>query len=185
MSELIIENKSAEEISKQGTEFENYLFKDCDLSNSVLSNYKFIDCVFDNCNLSMVKLSDTVIRDSEFVNCKILGVNFFECNDFIFTCKFVNCMMKYASFKNMNIKGFEFTDCNMDEVDFFAANLSNSVLKRCSLHRAIFSDTNLEKADLSTALNFSIDPDRNKIKKAKFSRMGLSGLLDKYNIIVE
>lgn len=185
MADLIIENQNIDEVSKYGTEFDNYLFKDCDLSNSALSNYKFIDCVFDNCNISMTKLSDTVIRDCEFNNCKMLGVNFFECNDFIFTCKFDNCIMKYASFKNMSIKGFSFNNCNMDEVDFFAANLSGSILKLCSLHRAIFSDTNLEKADLSTAINFSIDPDRNKIKKAKFSRLGLSGLLDKYHLVIE
>jgi hypothetical protein len=50
------------------------------------------------------------------------------------------------------------------------------------LLNSTFSNTNLEKADLSTSINFSIDPEKNKLKKAKFSVSGLVGLVAKYNI---
>jgi fluoroquinolone resistance protein len=43
----------------------------------------------------------------------------------------------------------------------------------------------LEKADLRTAYNYSIDPSINKIKKAKFSLPGVVGLLSKYDIEIE
>jgi hypothetical protein len=33
--------------------------------------------------------------------------------------------------------------------------------------------------------NYSIDPDLNKIKKARFSTQGIAGLLDKYDIEIE
>jgi hypothetical protein len=43
----------------------------------------------------------------------------------------------------------------------------------------------LEKADFRTAFNYSINPETNRIKKAKFSKEGLNGLLDKYDIEIE
>jgi len=49
---------------------------------------------------------------------------------------------------------------------------------------ATFDKTMLEKADFRTAYNYSIDPDNNRIKKAKFSQSGLGGLLHKYDIVI-
>jgi hypothetical protein len=43
----------------------------------------------------------------------------------------------------------------------------------------------LEKADFRSAYNLSIDPEKNKIKKAKFSSTCLTELLEKYNIDIE
>ena len=55
----------------------------------------------------------------------------------------------------------------------------------CELAGATFDRTNLEKADLRTAYHFIIDPDNNRIKKAKFSESALSGLLTKYDLVIE
>ena len=41
-----------------------------------------------------------------------------------------------------------------------------------------------QAADFTTAHNYSIDPEINKIKKAKFSLSQLPGLLDKYDIVI-
>jgi uncharacterized protein YjbI with pentapeptide repeats len=73
----------------------------------------------------------------------------------------------------------------MEEVDFTEADIKGSVFDNCKLNMAVFDGTNLEKADLSTAADFSIDPERNKVKQAKFSLYGLAGLLHKYHIEVE
>ena len=55
----------------------------------------------------------------------------------------------------------------------------------CDFSGAVFENTILEKADLRTAINYSIDPEINRLKKAKFSMPGLIGLLDKYDIELE
>ena len=73
----------------------------------------------------------------------------------------------------------------MQEVDFTGCDLTASVFTNCDLLRATFDNTILEKADLRTAFNYAIDPERNKIKKAKFSVSGLHGLLAKYDITIE
>jgi fluoroquinolone resistance protein len=50
---------------------------------------------------------------------------------------------------------------------------------------ATFDHTILEIADFRSAFNYTIDPEINKLKGAKFSTLGLSGLLAKYNIEIE
>ena len=50
---------------------------------------------------------------------------------------------------------------------------------------AVFDGTNLEGADLSSAVNYIIHPDRNRLKKARFSESGLAGLLAHAGIIIE
>ena len=73
----------------------------------------------------------------------------------------------------------------MHETDFTESELSGSTFENCDLTRATFENTILEKANLSSAYNFSIDPENNKIRKAKFSIQGIAGLLKKYDIVIE
>jgi len=50
---------------------------------------------------------------------------------------------------------------------------------------SIFDNSVLEKTDFTTASNYSIDPEINRIKKAKFSLPAVVGLLNKYDIVIE
>jgi uncharacterized protein YjbI with pentapeptide repeats len=70
-------------------------------------------------------------------------------------------------------------------VDFTGADLSGAIFTDCDLAKSVFMNTNLEQADLRSAINFSIDPESNRIKKARFSMTGLIGLLRKYEINYE
>ena len=79
----------------------------------------------------------------------------------------------------------QWTNSALHELDFSEADLASAVFKGCDLQRSIFSSTNLEKADLGTSFNYSIDPERNRLKKAKFSLAGVVGLLDKYDIHID
>jgi uncharacterized protein YjbI with pentapeptide repeats len=83
--------------------------------------------------------------------------------------------LKKTHFKNVSLK----------EVDFTEADLTEVVFEHCELLGAIFDDTNLEKADFRSAYHYTIDPLKNKIKKAKFSWPALAGLLDRFDISVD
>ena len=78
-----------------------------------------------------------------------------------------------------------FKDCTLHEVDFTDTDLSGSSFIKCDFHKAKFENTNLEKSDLRSSFNYALDPDLNKIKKAKFSIEGAVGLLLKYDIVIE
>jgi len=166
-------------------EYESCTFVNCKFYNLELFDIKFTECTFQNCDLSLVKLTDTVLADVKFENCKLLGTRFEECNDFLLAVSFDNCQMKLASFFKLKLKKTSFINCNLEEADFSETILSGSTFDNCDLKRAIFDRTNLEKVDLITSINYSIDPEKNFIKKAKFSRHGVVGLLDKYDIEIK
>lgn len=90
-----------------------------------------------------------------------------------------------AVFHKLKLKKYRFTDCNLQEADFTETDLSGSIFENCDLQRTIFYNTILQQADFTSSYNYSIDPERNRIKKAHFSRLGVVGLLDKYNIVIE
>jgi uncharacterized protein YjbI with pentapeptide repeats len=73
----------------------------------------------------------------------------------------------------------------LHEVDFTEADLSGVVFVNCDLAGVIFENTNLEKCDFRSAFNYTLDPEVNRIKKAKFSLSGIKGLLEKYQIDIE
>ena len=93
--------------------------------------------------------------------------------------------MNFSSFYKLKIKKTIFKACKLLEVEFTETDLSQAVFHNCDLSRAKFENTVLEGADFRTAHNFSIDPEMNRIKKARFSTAGIEGLLDKYGIVIE
>ncbi|MFM7194091.1 MAG: pentapeptide repeat-containing protein, partial [Bacteroidota bacterium] len=93
--------------------------------------------------------------------------------------------LNHSSFYKTKIKKTIFKNSQFKEADFSEADLSGSLFDNCNMERAIFDRTILEKADLRTSYNYSIDPELNRIKKAKFSLMGISGLLEKYDIEID
>ena len=63
--------------------------------------------------------------------------------------------------------------------------MTSSAFENCDMKRAAFENTIIEKVDFRTSYNYSIDPESNRIKKAKFSLTGIVGLLDKYDIEID
>ena len=166
-------------------EYEDCQFLNCDFSECNLSDFVFTDCEFNYCNLSLVKLIKTTLRDVKFQNCKMLGLHFEDCNEFALTFKFDSCTLDHSSFYKTRIIKTIFKDSRLTEVDFSECELTDSAFLNCDLSGAIFDSTNLEKVDFLTSYNYSLDPDKNKLKKTKFSSNGLPGLLTKYDIIIE
>jgi uncharacterized protein YjbI with pentapeptide repeats len=78
-----------------------------------------------------------------------------------------------------------FSGCSLKEVTFTGTQMNNSVFDNCNLDRAIFNDTQLAGADFRTAYNYSIDPEFNPMKEARFTTQGIVGLFDKYDIKIE
>jgi fluoroquinolone resistance protein len=166
-------------------EYENCKFNDCNFADSDLSAFKFIDCTFNGCNFSMAKLHKTAFRSVVFKDCKMLGLRFEDCHDLGLSFSFEGCQLNHASFYNMKIKQTVFKNCQLQETDFAGTDLTSAVFEECNLAQAIFDHTILEKANFRTAYNYSIDPELNRIKQAKFSIMGVAGLLEKYDIDIE
>jgi uncharacterized protein YjbI with pentapeptide repeats len=104
-------------------------------------------------------------------------------SDFLFY--FEDCLLNDSSFYKLKLKKTSFKNCVLHYVDFTECDLTNAIFHNCDLKDATFDRTIMEKADFRTAFNYSIDPQSNKIKKAKFSLPAVTGLLDKLDIQID
>ena len=189
MEQTLHEDKTFEKVMYtdqviKGREFQGCTFKSCDFMNSDFSFNTFHDCTFEACNLSMMKLKASTLNNAVFKGCKVLGVNFSECSEFLFHVRFESCVLDYASFAGRKMQKTKLTDCSAKEATFSLADLSGSVFEKTDLWGAVFNRTNLTAANFITAFNYTIDPEINNIKKASFSMDGLTGLLVRHNINV-
>lgn len=168
--------------SLSGREFDGCTFFGCNFSGSAFVGCTFIDCEFADCNLAMLGLAKTGLKNVSFKRCKILGVRFDGCDDFLFQVGFYGCTLDYAWFSGKKMPGTSFSDCTLKGVNFSNADLGKADFSGSDLTDAVFDETKLDGADFSTALHYSIDPQFNSLRKAKFSLDGLHGLLEKHQI---
>lgn len=154
-------------------------------TNADLSGIQFTDCSFSHCDLSMTNLHQTALRNVRFVHCKLVGVHFEACNPFLFEVHFQYCNLQLASFYERKMKQATFSHCVLHETDFTNADLTKAAFTECDLAGAVFDNTNIEQADFRSSFHYIINPEVNKIRKAKFSTVGLAGLLHKYQLIIE
>jgi len=166
-------------------EYENCMFFNCNFSNTDLSEVKFLECEFTSCNLSLAKLANVALRDVKFKECKMLGLRFDQCNNLGLSIRVDQCSLNHSSFYKIKLKKTVFKSSQLQEVDFTEADLTESTFETCDLMHATFENTILERVDLRTAFNYSINPEINKIKKARFSLPEVLGLLDKYDVMID
>ncbi len=166
----------------RGGEYNNCTFKKCDMKESQFILAKFIDCIFEECDLSMMKWDRSDLNGIAFKQCKILGVNFSLCSDFLFSVRFESCMMDYCSFMGKKMHKTKFIKSSLKETTFTQADLTGSEFDECNLLDTVFRQSNLTSVNFSTAYDFIIDPELNTMNKAVFATHSLPGLLHRYNL---
>jgi len=180
-----LKNQNYTEIRLHKGEYENCIFDGCDFSNGYLDNQNFAECEFIDCNLSNANIAHTIFNDVVFSHCKMMGLKFETLNDFLLSFRFNDCTLNLSSFYQMQLKNIQFVECKFVEADFTEANLTKALFGNCDLKNTVFENSILQEVDFRTAYNLSFDPDKNRIKKAKFSKEGALGLLAKYGIDIE
>lgn len=180
------ENKTYKDLDFRAIELEeeyyHCIFEHCDFTEILFQKTNFEECEFISCNFSLCKSNGTSWNKVVFEQCKLTGANFSHANKFTFSAKFDECLMQYVSFQGLNLQGFQFTKCLLTETDFNTCNLKKTHFDDCNLDRALISHCNLEDTDFSTAYNFVINPNDNKVKKAKFSLQNLPGLVAVFDV---
>lgn len=167
-----------------GIEFEHCTFRSGQWMAADLRHARFSDCIFEQCDLSNARVTGAGFRTVVFKGCKLLGVQFDQCNTFLLAMHFENCRLDLSSFRSLALRGARFTACSLVEADFSGSDLGKASFADSDLAGAIFDRTVLEGTDLREARNFTIDPEHNRVKGALFSLHGLPGLLMRYGIKV-
>jgi uncharacterized protein YjbI with pentapeptide repeats len=183
------EEHSFEKINAGGNkfthlEFFNCSFLSCQFANTIFENCVFEKCVFKNCDLSVAKFSGSSFVDIEFEDCKLLGI------DWTLAQKpsglnFIKCILNDSTFNKMDLRSSEIKECIAHNTDFENANLSKTICAGTDFLNAKFNDADLSSADFTSAINYSINPNKTKIKKAKFSLPEAVNLLDAWDLEIE
>lgn len=175
---------SDEDISH--SEFEACEFYDCDFSSSRFERCKFINCRFERCNLSLVNLTYTRVFELEFVDCKLVGIDWTRAHWPSFNLdhelSFKRCILNDCSFFGLTLNELKLEECKLHDADLREADLAHATLTYCDFHHALFMRTNLNCADLTESTNFHIDVLENTLTKAKFSRYEALALLESLGI---
>ena len=93
-------------------------------------------------------------------------------------------MTLQSKFLQTEYESCEFIQCNFLQVDLSSNVFINCTFNNCDFANAIFDQTNLEKVDLRTSFNHSIDITKNKVKKSNHSKIRALGLLDSVDVLV-
>ncbi|GAA4457791.1 hypothetical protein GCM10023092_25040 [Rurimicrobium arvi] len=133
----------------------------------------------------MMRMRDTVWNECSFDDCKMLGLRWDECSASGLSLSFKNCQLDHSVFYKLKLPGTTFNSCRLLQCDFSETDLSGCIFSGSDLSDALFDRTKLDKADFRCANNYRIHPERNSIKKARFSYDGITGLLSSYDIRID
>lgn len=182
IEEEVFERKDFTQEALPKGEYTQCVFKQCSFVKADLIGAVFVECTFDGCDLSLARIRQAAFRDVAFIDCKMLGLSFEQANGFLFAVKPTNSILDSCSFQRMTLKGMHFAGCRMHGTDLSGADLSGAIMDDCDLQEAVFDGTDLQRADLRTSHGFIIDPERNRLKGARFSTGNVAGLLAKYGV---
>lgn len=98
--------------------------------------------------------------------------------------KFENCLLHYCNFSELNMKKTSFSGSKLKECHFTNTNLISADFGEVDLSGTVFHNCDLSMADFASAVRYDIDPQTNKIKKAKFSLHEAVGLLKGFGITI-
>lgn len=165
-------------------EFYKCEFVSCIFVKSVFDKCVFEKCEFRNCDLSVVDFAESALIDAEFTDSKLIGIDWTKARKPIYI-DFLKCVLNDSSFYKLDLRSRKIESCTAHNVDFEEINLSKAICSRTDFLGSKFNGADLSEADFTEAVNYSIDPNNTKIKKAKFSHPEVLNLLDAWDIIIE
>lgn len=184
--EASFDKQRLQSLEISNSEFEECEFNDCDFSLAIFTRCKFLNCSFNRCNLSLIKIPHSRFFEVDFVDCKLVGIDWTTASwpsfNLCSELKFERCILNDSSFFGLSLNELKLEECKLHEVDFREGDFSNSLMTYCDFTNSLFMRTNLQKVDFTESNNFIIDVLENQISKAKFSRYEALSLLDSLGI---
>lgn len=167
--------------------FNDCIFENCSFIEAIFLDCRWVNCKFIDCDMSLLNVPGSMFSGIHFEDSKLIGINWthgnWETNLLQVPLSFNRCVLNHSTFIGLNLKEIQIKDCIASDVDFREANLTKAFFGGTELSQSLFSKTDLTKADLSRARNYSISPEENTIKGAKFSLPEAMSLL--YSLDIE
>ena len=152
-------------------------------SGNDLAGAELEDVLFETCSFIATNLTDARFSSVAFEGCKLVGVDFRKCRVFpSVDVSFVDCVLDGCNFSDMTLKRQKFVSCDLRRCVFLHADLTDADFSHSDLDESIFHECDLRRSDFSRARNYLVDPNGNKIAKAKFSLPEAVSLLRGFDI---
>jgi len=184
MEDQVFEGMDYTKVSFAGHHFSSCTFKDCLFMESSFCNAQFVFCTFIRCNLSLVNTEGCRFQETTFEACKIVGAKFYLCEKRFFSIQAKHCVLKSCNFSDLKMKKVDFSESQFSDCDFKETDLTEGNFSGCMFEETLFHNCQLIRADFRNAQNYEIDPQTNKIAKAKFSLPEALSLLKGFDILI-
>ncbi len=174
-----------------GMELNNKLFEQCTFIHSSfvetkLFSCKFIDCEFKSCNLSSIQVKNSSFSETVFDESKMIGINWtlakWPLIKLSSPIKIYKSNISHSSFFELELRDLVIEECKAQDVDFRGCDLSNACFLLTDLQGSQFMRTKLYAANFTDAINYTINPTENDIRKGKFSLPDALNLLNHFDI---
>ncbi|MBU1557473.1 pentapeptide repeat-containing protein [Patescibacteria group bacterium] len=129
-----------------GLFFDFCSFVESNLSYSVLDDIYIKSSTFERCNLSNIKTIGGNLNLSNFLKVKFTGWDLE--NGVLKNTNFVSCKINLVNFSGSELKEVVFKDCDLKESSFQEVVLDDVRFIECDLRMADFSGASLKKVDL-------------------------------------
>ncbi|WP_419421259.1 pentapeptide repeat-containing protein (plasmid) [Legionella sp. D16C41] len=182
------------ELRLENTELKNKIFENCKFEKSnfnevKLTACKFVDCEFLSSNLSAAQLNNSSFSETIFADCKLMGINWTKAKwpliRLASPIQFYRSNISYSSFYALDLKELVIEECIAHDVDFREGNFSNGNFMLTDFANSHFMHTNLNSVSFLEAINYTINPTDNDIRKAKFSVPEVLNLLHSFQIEIK
>jgi uncharacterized protein YjbI with pentapeptide repeats len=165
-------------------EFFQCRFDGCQFLRSTFRHCRFEQCVFEKCDLSLLKVPESSFIGVRFLHAKMLGIDWTQAATPL-TLAHQGCNISHSTFTRLSLQRMEMVECVAREVDLTGTNLTRANLGKTDFLGSRFVDTNLSYADFSKAVNYAIDPTKNRLNRAVFSLPEAVSLLSAFDIVLK
>ncbi len=180
----VIKNLDASHAEFAGKNFYDCRFEGLAIMEANFKGCTFEECSFSQCDFTMAQLRGAQLRGASFQNCKLMGIDWSPAGGLTFAVSFDACVLTHCLFSDLRMKRTRIADCKVHEATFSGVDLEGADFSGSDLRGSRFQETNLEHADLSSAHNYAINPDDNRLRDTKFSVEAALSLVSRFGIIV-
>jgi len=170
-------------------EFEDCTFLLSSMTDLCFSQCRFIDCIFDRCDMSLCAFPHSAFVGCVFQNTKLVGIDWTQADwtglKLQEPVRFDACVLSHSTFIGMQITDLKMMGCISTDVDFREADLAGVDFSGTDLSQSLLHQTNLEGADFRHAMKYTIQPEVNRLTKAKFSMPEAMSLLYNMDIVFD
>jgi fluoroquinolone resistance protein len=167
------------------TAFRDCRFVGCDMTGMNMKNCLFSSCDFVRCNLSLLQVDGARFLEAAFQDCKLAGVNFALCDDFLLRLAFEECRLQQCSFAMLSMPGTSFRRCDIQGCDFVQADLTGADFSDSRLTGSLFDNTTLVRCNFRGAQDYAIHVLHNRVAQATFTLPDAMALLAGLGIHLE